>query len=100
MKDTVKVLLTQRSDGKFLRLDEQDPNTTSYDFVDEPEIAKQIKPVDEADLKKPHNAHYYFENSYRARELWLKDCKMIAYEITTTVEAKPIQEKHQVSLMK
>jgi len=90
MKNIVKVLLAQRSDGTFLRLDEQDPNATSFDYVVNPELATQIKPSDERDFKKPKGAPYYFENSYRAREIWLKDCKMVAYVITTTVDAIPV----------
>jgi len=90
MKKIVKILLAQRSDGKFLRLNEEDPNATTYDFVDEPEFAKQKIPVDSDDLKKPHDASYYFENSFRAREYWLKDCKMVAYEIITNAKFKKL----------
>ena len=100
MKTEQKCLLAQRSDGKFLRLDEQ-RNTTGYDFVDEPELAKRIHPkklngygnpmtVDEEELLNPKEATYYFENSDRARRYWLVDCKMVAYNITTEVNAERI----------
>lgn len=86
-----KVLLARRSDGKFLRLDE-DVHTISYDFVDEPELAKRkhlYKPTAD-DYENPKPAPYYFENSWRARELWIKDCVMVPYEITTEVSAKAL----------
>ena len=89
METVEKVLLARREDGKFLRLSE-DRHTTDYDFVEEPELAKRIylyDPSDE-DYTNPKPAPYYFENSYRARELWVKDCVMIPYEITTKTIAK------------
>ena len=100
MKTKIKCLLAQRKDGKFLRLDEQQ-HTTSYDFVDEPELAKRIHPtklngygkpmtVNEEELQNPKEATWYFENSDRARRYWLVDCKMVAYEITTEVMAEKI----------
>lgn len=89
MKLTEEVLLAQRNDGKFLRLRE-DINTTSYDYVDQPELAKRITPWDKTEFKKPKPAPYYFENSDRARDFWLKDCVMVPYEITTDVIAKKI----------
>jgi len=41
--------------------------------------------LDEEELFSPHPAPYYFENSYRARELWTKDCVMVPIEITTEI---------------
>lgn len=85
-----RVLLAQRTtDNKFLRLHE-DVHTTNFDYVDEPELAKRIYPYKEEHFAKPEEAPYYFENSWRARELWLKDCVMVAYEITTEIVAKKI----------
>jgi len=91
METTVKCLLAQRKDGKFLRLDEG-RHATSYDFVDEPERAtrRTLWDAKDEDYKNPKEAPYYFENSYRAREYWLKDCVMVAYEITTEINAKII----------
>jgi hypothetical protein len=92
MQTKTKCLLAQRKDGKFLRLDEQ-RNTTSYDFVDEPELAKRIilwASTTDDDYKNPKEATWYFENSDRARRYWLVDCKMVAYEITTDVVAEKI----------
>ncbi len=86
MKTTERYLLAQRDDGKFLRLDEQQ-HTTSYDYVNEPELAKRVKPHKEEHYSNPEPAPYYFENSNRARLYWVKDCKMVAYEITTEVTA-------------
>lgn len=89
MKEVIKCLLAQRSDGKFLRL-EEDTHTTDYDYVEEPELAKRIilwgDDIGE-DYKNPKEAPYYFENSPRARELWLKDCVMVGYEITIETNA-------------
>lgn len=83
-----KYLLAQKSDGKFLRLAE-DAHTTSYDYVDEPELATRISlwKGTEEEYQNPKEAAYYFENSHRAREYWIKDCVMVAYEITTEVRA-------------
>lgn len=81
-----RVLLAQRVDGKFLRLDER-AHTTSFDYTDDPVLAKRIYPHDAAHLESPREAAYYFENSWRARSLWLKDCAMVPYEITTEVKA-------------
>lgn len=90
METIEKVLLAQRqTDGKFLRLDEE-THTTAYDFVDEPELAERITVWDENDLIAPLEAPYYFENSERARDLWLKDCVMVAYEITTKISSKKL----------
>ena len=86
MKIIQRVLLAQRSDGKLLRLS-GGVNTTSHDYVDDPVLANRTKPYDSADLVTPKPAAYYFENSSRARDTWLKDCKMVAYEITTIVAA-------------
>ena len=92
MKTVIKCLLAQRIDGKFLRLGEQ-RHTTSYDFVDKPELAKRIvlrgDNTDDQYLS-PREAAYYFENSDRAREIWLKDCVMVCYEITIKVSAVKI----------
>ena len=81
-RDKVNVLLAQRSDGLFLALNEG-RFTTSYSFVADPNKAKSIVPYEASHIKNPKQATYYFENSDRARDLWLKDCKMVAYEITT-----------------
>lgn len=91
MKVVEKVLLAQRSDGKFLRLTEE-LHSTSYDYVNEPELAKRIQlwAPKEEDYKNPKPAPYYFENSWRARELWTKDCVMVPYEITTETIAVPL----------
>ena len=92
MKTTIKCLLAQRSDGKFLRLHENQ-HTTEYDFVVEPELAKRIilfNPTD-SEYINLKDAIYYFENSWRAKELWLKNCVMVAYEITTNVNATKLQ---------
>ena len=59
MKTTKRFLLAQRNDGKFLRLDEQ-LHTTGYDYVDEPGLAKRIKPYDEEHYSNPKEAPYYF----------------------------------------
>ncbi len=76
------VLIAKRKDGKYLSLDEC-AATTHESFVDDPVLAKHI-PCDYEDLLKPHEATYYFENTYRAREIWLKDCIMVRFEIITT----------------
>jgi len=98
MKIIEKVLVAKRlSDNKFLRLHES-RNTTDFDFVDDPCLAKRIRPtrvsevghsmeLDEVSLYSPKEASYYFENSYRARELWTKGCVMVPFEITTEVSA-------------
>ena len=90
MKEVITCLLAQRKDGKFLRLDEQQ-HTTSYDFIDNPELAKRTIPHEKEELIKPKSAPYYFENSWRAREIWLVGCKMVPYEITTIITAKKIR---------
>lgn len=92
MKEVVKCLLAKRSDGKFLRLHES-RFSTSYDYVDEPELAKRIVlwgDDRDDDYKNPKEAAYYFENSHRAREYWLKDCVMVGYEITIETSAVEI----------
>ena len=81
--------MAQRRDGMFLRLDKQQ-HTTEYDFTDKPEQATRIMSCHKEDLENPKPAPYYFENSYRARELWLVECKMVPYEITTIVTTKKI----------
>ena len=80
-----RVLLAKRKDGKFLRLYESQP-ATGWDYVDEPELAKRVHPHKDH-FYDPQPALYYFENSLRAREIWLKDCEMVPYEITTEVKA-------------
>jgi hypothetical protein len=85
-----RVLLARRnSDGKFLSLLE-DRNATSFCFVDDPSKAKRIYPLDESQFQKPKEATHYFENSYRARTMWLVDCAMVPYKISTTVECEPM----------
>lgn len=80
-----KVLLARRiTDSKFLFLEETFSTTTPY-FVDEPELATRKIPYNENDFSHPHDAPYYFENSERMRN-WLKDCVMVAFEITTTAK--------------
>ena len=86
MKISERVLLAKRKDGKFLRLDEQ-RNTTTYDFTEKPELAKRVYARNSEDLDNPKQAAYYFENSHRAREFWIKDCIMVCYKITTEVIA-------------
>ena len=71
-RDKVNVLLAQRSDGLFLALNEG-RFTTSYSFVADPNKAKSIVPYEASHIKNPKQATYYFENSDRARDLWLKD---------------------------
>lgn len=86
MTVTQRCLLARRIDGKFLCLNESH-NTTSHEFVDDPELAKRIEPYKIEDLMNPHAAPYYFENSSRARNVWLKDCIMVPYAITTETKA-------------
>ena len=89
MKTVQKCLLAQRMDGLFLRLDEQ-ANTTSYGFVAEPELAHRIDlwyDTHDINYTNPKAPPYYFENSPRARDLWLKNCVMVAYEVTTETTA-------------
>jgi len=87
MSNVERCLLAMRvSDGKFLRL-KQGITTTSYDFVSDPEKAERIIIHDLSELRNPHHPAYYFENSYRARELWTKGCVMVPYEITTVTIA-------------
>ena len=84
----MNVLLCQRSDGKFLRLIKT-RSTTDYSFVEEPSKAERI--TTNADgLIAPKHPTWYFENSRRARELWTKDCKMVAYLIETKIICTPI----------
>lgn len=90
MKTIITCLLAQRNDGKFLKLNCDEPQYTTYEFVVEPELAERIIPWDSSEFKTPKKPPYYFENSRRARELWLKDCVMVAYEITTEVLAKKL----------
>ena len=78
MKEAIAVLIARRSDGKFLQV-ERGPGTTSYKHIDEPGLATRILPSNKADLKNPKPATFYFEDSWRARELWLKDCVMVAF---------------------
>ena len=77
------VLLCQRSDGKFLKLT-HDVATTEWEFVDEPEFATPTVPHNFQDFETPRPAADYFENSFRAREYWTKDCVMVPYRIVTT----------------
>lgn len=86
MITTKIVLLAKRSDGKFLKLDEH-RNTTDWSYVDDPELATRIDPANKKDFKTPEPAAHYFENSFRAREIWVKDCVMVPYEITTEITA-------------
>ena len=51
-------------------------------------MAKRISCYDDANYMNPKEAPYYFENSWRARELWLVDCEMVPCEIKTTIVAK------------
>ena len=82
-----EVLLAQRTtDGLFLMLRE-DRNTTDFGYTDEPEKAKRITPYNKEELFNPKEAPYYFENSWRAKELWLKDCVMVGYKIETGIIA-------------
>lgn len=93
MKRVEKVLLARRiTDHKFLRL-EENTWTTSFDFVDEPALAKRIYPLSQKDLRKPKEASFYFENSQRAKEVWLKDCIMVPYKIKTKIKVKEINIK-------
>jgi len=89
VEQKIYLLARRKTDGRFLRLDEGQ-HTTRYDFVDEPHLAKRISPWDTRCLENPQPATYYFENSDRARELWLKDCEMVAYAITTAVNAEEV----------
>lgn len=94
MKIVEHVLLAQRTDGKFLRL-HKSHTTTSWDYVDDPTLAERVYVSYYADGETfenftPKEAPYYFENSHRAREIWLKDCKMVKYVITTNVKAKKV----------
>lgn len=89
MKTVEKVLLAKREDNKFLILYEN-IHTTDFEFTEKPELAKRIKPWDETEYDNPKPASYYFENSHRAREYWLKGCKMVPYEITTIITAKEL----------
>lgn len=90
MLKTERVLLARRTtDGLYLRL-EENRHTTSYEYVVEPELAKRTTPHNAEDLENPHEAAYYFENSSRARNIWLKDCNMVPFEIVTEITAKAI----------
>lgn len=84
------VLLTQRSDGEFLKL-HRTQHTTDWEFVDEPERATRTVPYDKECLINPSPASHYFEDTYRAKEYWTKDCKMVPYQIKTVVVAKAVE---------
>ena len=82
-KDVQGILLTRRkSDGKFLRLHD-DGICTDYKFVDSPLEATIKEPTDIYDWQYPHKASYYYENSDRARDYWIKGCDMVSYTIIT-----------------
>lgn len=92
MKTIKRYLLAQRKDGLFLHLNEG-RNSTSFEFVSEPELATRRSPWKEKDFLNPEPASYYFENSYRAREIWLKECEMVTYEITEEVIARKCNDQ-------
>lgn len=87
MKIVEHVLLCQRSDGKYLKLN-CGRHATSWEFVDDPLLATRETPYFKDQLANPKPATYYFENSERARELWTKDCVMVPFEFVTVVEAR------------
>lgn len=89
IRKTENVLLAQRPDGMFLKLREEQWST-SHHFTDDAGEAKRISPYNKEELTNPKEATYYFENSWRAREIWLVDCIMVGYEITTEITSKKL----------
>jgi hypothetical protein len=87
---TILALLAQRPDGAFLCLEESQ-HTTSYSFSLDPLKATRLV-RNEYNAKDPiWEPAYYFENSDRARRLWLPDCKMVLYKFTETVDCGAVE---------
>lgn len=99
MKETEICLLIQREeDGLFLYLDEQIHTTTPH-YVKDPTKAKRIKPwegVTKETISRPPS--YYLENSERMKR-WTSGCKLVAYEIETTIVAKALPDLGEGPIM-
>lgn len=99
MKETEICLLIQREeDGLFLYLDEQTHTTTPH-YVEDPAKAKRIKPwegVTKETINRPPS--YYLENSDRMKK-WTAGCKLVAYEVETTVVTKPLLDLGEGPIM-
>jgi len=82
-----KFLLAKRfSDSTYLALHETPAATSEY-YVTDPIDAKRITWNGTSPIRIPA---YYFENSARARDIWLKGCIMVPFEIITTIHAREL----------